>query len=229
MFHGTQHVPKQIVESFIRTRKISLLSKACIDEETSPSVINLYRKLRDRKPAGNDDVLSDGVCGVGKERPVQLTASQVLAIEQLLDLTISKQCGVMYSRFVANHQLYSSVDYVRSKRHVNHNVSFEHDQYIYGVIIGLLSIKPECLCNLDELQYCNCSCHNIVLIQPMAVCARPLFTDADFNTHSNFLVEVQQARMQIAIHPNQIRKKCIALTLGTKKYFCPLPYQISDN
>ena len=152
MFHETQHVPKQIVESFIRGRKIDVLSKECINEETSPSVISLYQKLRGGKTDGNEEVLADGVCGVGKERPVQLTASQVLAIQQLIGLTCSKQCGFMYSRFVANQQFYSSVDYVRSKRHVNYNVSFEHGRFMYGIIIGLLSIKPECLCNLVESQ-----------------------------------------------------------------------------
>ena len=166
MFHGTQHVPKQIVESFIRETTIVQLSKACIDEKSNPSVVSLYKKLTGEK-SGNEVIISEGVCGVGKERPVQLTASQVVAVEHLLGLTISKQCGIIYSRFVANHQLYSSVDYVRSKRHVNCNVSFEQDRLMYGSIIGLLSIKPECLCDLVELQYCTL--YSIVLVQPMAV------------------------------------------------------------
>lgn len=144
-------------------------------------------------------------------------------------MTLSKQCGVVYSRFIANHSLYSSVDYIGAKRHVNHNVSFQHHRFMYGVIIGLLSIKSECLWNSVLLQYCNCKCYNVVLIQPIRVCARPLFRDTDFNTHIYFLVEVEQTGMQIAIHPNQIRKKCISLTLEDKEYFCPLPYKITDN
>ena len=72
---------------------------------------------------GNEVIISEGVRGVSKKRPVQLTASQVVAIEHLLGLTISKQCRIIYSRFVANHLLYASVDYVRSKRQVNCNVS----------------------------------------------------------------------------------------------------------
>ena len=48
----------------------------------------------------------------------------------------------MYLRFVANHQLYTGKGYVRSKKHVNYNVSFEHYRFMYGVVIGLLSIKP---------------------------------------------------------------------------------------
>ena len=100
---------------------------------------------------------------------------------------------------------------------------------MYGFIIGLLSIKPECLCDLVELQYCNCTSCSIVLVQPMAVSARPLFKDADFNIKSYFLVEVEQSGMQMEIRPDQIRRKCISLTLGGKEYFCPLPFQINDN
>jgi hypothetical protein len=100
---------------------------------------------------------------------------------------------------------------------------------MYGVVIGLLSIKPECLCNVVELQYCNCRLYNVVLIQPMVVCERPLLRDADFNAKSYFLAEVEEAGLQIAIHPEEIRRKCISLTLENKKYFCPLPYRINDN
>lgn len=229
MFHGTQHVPKQILESFHRGRIISQLSKECLNEETNPAVVNLYRKLRGEKSNGNEEVLSEGVRGVGKQKRVEITASQVLAIEELLSLTLTRQCGLIYTRFVANHQLYSSLDYVRSKRHVNCNVLFEHDQLRHGKIIGLLSIKPECSCDIVELQNCNCRSYSIVLIQPLTVCARPLFKDADFGVQSDFLVEVEETGMQMAIHPEQIKRKCISLTLGDKEYFCPLPFQVYDT
>ena len=135
----------------------------------------------------------------------------------------------MYSRFVAFNKFFSSVDYVRSKRHINHNITFEHEQHIkYGVIVGLLAIKPECSCNI-ELQYCNCRCYHVVLVQPMAMHGRPLYRDTDFNVNSFFLVEVEHAGMQVAVHPRQIMKKCISLTVDEKQYFCPLPYHINDN
>ena len=74
---------------------------------TVRTVVSLYKKLTGEK-SGNEVISSEGDRGVGKERPVQLSASQVVAIEHLLGLTITKQCGIIYSRFVANHQLYSS-------------------------------------------------------------------------------------------------------------------------
>ena len=92
------------------------------------------------------------------------------------------------------------------QRHLNCNVLFEHDQLRSGKIIGLLSFKPECSCNIAELQNCNCRSYSIVLIQPLAVCTRPLFKDADFGVKSDFLVEVEETGMQMAIHPGQIKE-----------------------
>ena len=229
MFHGTQHIPKQLVQTYLITKKIPILAKGCINEDSSPAVHNLFQKLCDVKSFHNDVAFAEDVRGVGKGRSVHLTASQVLAVQDLLGVEVRNRDGIMYSRFVANKKMYTSIDYVRAKRHIDRNISFEHDQYTFGIIIGLLSIKPECLCSIEELQYCNCSSYITALVQPMIVCGRPLFRDTDFNVNSFFLAEVDHARVQIAIYPNQINKKCILLTLEGKQFFCPLPYDINDN
>jgi hypothetical protein len=53
--------------------------------------------------------------------------------------------------------------------------------------------------------------------------------DSDFKAKSYFLAEVEEAGLQIAIHPEEIRRKCISLTLENKNYFFPLPYRFNDN
>ena len=229
MFHGTQHIPRQIVETYVITKRIPVLAKQCINEESCPAVYQLFQKLRDVKSFDNEVSLSEGVRGVGKERAIQLTASQVLAVQDLIGVEVKKRCGLMYSRFVADKKMYSSIEYVRAKRHINRNITFEHGQYTYGIIVGLLTIKPECLCTMEELQYCNCTSYNVVLVQPKIVRGRPLYRDPDFNLESFFLTEVEHAAVQIAIYPSQIKKKCILLKLEGKEYFCPLPYNINDN
>ena len=213
MFHGTQHVPRQIVEFYMAWKRIPQLAKGCCNVETSPAVHSLLEKLSDVKHFTSDAHFTNGVLGVGMEKPVLLNASQILAVQVLLGLAVQNICGVMYSRCVASNKLFSCVSYVRSKCHINHNIAFEHERYTYGVILGLLAIKPTCLCSIAELQCCNCSCYNVVLIQPMVVNSRPLYRDTDFNVDSFFLVEVEQARMPVAIHPHHIRKKCISLTV----------------
>jgi hypothetical protein len=229
MFHGMQHIPRQIVETYVITKRIPVLAKQCINEESCPAVYQLFQKLRDVKSFDNDVSFSEGVRGVGKERAIQLTASQVLAVQDLIGVEVKKRCGLMYSRFVADKKMYSSIEYVRAKRHINRNITFEHGQYTYGIIVGLLTIKPECLCTMEELQYCNCTSYNVVLVQPKIVRGRPLYRDPDFNLESFFLTEVEHAAVQIAIYPSQIKKKCILLKLEGKEYFCPLPYNINDN
>ena len=229
MFHGTQHIPQQIVEFCMISKKIPQLAKKCFTEKTSQPVYSLFEKLRDVKHLSNDACLANGVRDVGKERSVQLTASEVLAVQALLGIPVSNNRGIMFLRFVASSKIFSSVDYTRSKRHVNHYVTFEHEQYKYGVIVGLLVIKPECSCTIAELQYCNCSSNDVVLIRPMVVTSRPLYRDVDFNVNSSFLVEVERAGIQVAIYPHQIRRKCISVTVDQKQYFCPLPYHINDN
>ena len=228
MFHGTQHIPRQIVETYVITKRIPVLAKQCINEQSSPAVSQLFQKLRDAKSFDNDVCLSEDVRGVGKERAVQLTASQVLAAQDLIRVKVTKRSGLMFSRFVAHKEMYSSIEYVRAKRHTNRN-TFEHGQYAYGIILGLLIIKPGCLCTIEQLQYCNCRSYNVVLVQPKIVRGRPLYRDSDFNVESFSLTELEHASVQIAIYPSQIRKKCIFLKLEGKRYFCPLPYHINDN
>ena len=229
MFHGTQHIPKQIVETYVITKSMHALAKQCINEESCPAVHHLFEKLRNVKSFDSDVFLSEDVCGIGKETAIQLTPSQVLAVQDLIGMEVKKRHGVMYSRFVAHKKMYSSIEYVRAKKHVNRNITFEHVQYMYGVISGLLAIRPECLCSIEELQYCECSSFNVVLVRPMMARGRPLYRDRDFNLESFFLAEVEHLAKQIAIYPAQIKKKCIVLKLEGKEYFCPLPYNINDN
>ena len=62
------------------------------------SLVCIRSYITGSKTTGNVEILSNGVCGVSKERPMQLTASQVLAIEQLLGfrLTVGNNVDLLY-------------------------------------------------------------------------------------------------------------------------------------
>ena len=62
MFHGTQHVPKQIIETFILSKKLSVTAMECINDEASPAVLNLFEKLKNSNHRRNDSPLSKGLC-----------------------------------------------------------------------------------------------------------------------------------------------------------------------
>ena len=119
MFHSTQHIPQQVVETYLITKKVPALVKKCINEESNPAVYNLFLKLQDNRSSGNDVFLEEGVWGVGKEKPFQLTGSQVLAVQDLLGVQVKNQRGLTYARFVACKKMFSSVEYIRAKRHIN--------------------------------------------------------------------------------------------------------------
>ena len=193
-------------------------------------MLSLYQSLTNNKPVGNETVFSDTVKGIGQENPIQLSASQTLAVQQLLGVTVTNRSGDLYSRFIINHRYFSSIQYVRSKKHRNHSITFEHEHFKYGSIIGLLLIKPTCSCNVNNLQYCSYTSYILVLVQPMVECTRPLYSERNVSgiVNSFFLVQVELSGMQIAIYPDQVRRKCIKLVSGRKQYFCLLPYQI-DN
>ena len=137
MFHGTQHVSKQMIETFIISKKLSVIAMECINDEASPAVLNLLN-LKNSNHRRNDLPLSEGLCSVGESKDVELTPPQILAVEKLLRVPMRRQRGVMFSRFGINRKLFSSVQYVRSKRHCFCNVTFKHQQYRYYTVVGLL-------------------------------------------------------------------------------------------
>ena len=225
MFSGTQCVPQQITETFLMSSKVSSLSKICIDENSPQCVTEAIARLTNHARFKHSGV-SDGLKFIGGGLSITLDALMLLALENLLNLTVGNRCGKMYNRFVYNHKFYSSIHYTRSKRHTNHDVSFQHTILKYGRIIGLVSIKPLCYCALEISQYCKCTVYNIVLVKQMNPSHRMLFRDGDFKVTSNFLIELEESDDIIAIYPSQIKSKCICINLGRRTYYCPLPYRI---
>ena len=230
MFHGTQSVPHQITDTFLLKNKVASMAQSCIGGDSSVSVKDVLAKLTDDVHARFKHNSDGGLSLLGSGKEVRLDPHKLVALQDLLDMMISSDVGVVYDRFVYDHQLYSSVKYARSKRHTNHNISFEHQEHKYGVILGLLNVKPSCTCSLDISQYCKCSLSSVILVKPMVDSQRALFKDADFKvTSKRFVVKVEETNDVIAIHPSQIQRKCIFLPLGDKTFLCPLPYRIHGD
>ena len=156
LFHGTQSVPQQITDTFLLKNKISTMARKCIDDCSAVAVNDILVKLmydaRYKYKNGGDGLSVLGCC-----KMVTLDARMLVALQDLLGMIVNTESGDLYDRFVYNHQLYSGVNYTRSKRHTNHNISFKHPVYKHGVILGLLNVKPSCCCSLEVCQYCQCS------------------------------------------------------------------------
>ena len=165
------------------------------------TLINNYLPMSRYKHTKDFDGL--GLLGSGKVVP--LDAHWLLALQDLLDMVVINEAGDLYERFVCNHQLYSGVNYTRSKRHTNHHVSFRHPVYTYGIVLGLLNTKPSCGCSLEIPQYCQCSLYSVIIVKAMEASQRVLFRDADFNISSKFIVEVNETNNVIALYPSQCK------------------------
>ena len=144
MFHGTQYVPQQITGTFLLKSKASLMVRTYAN--VNDSSMDVFSRL------------------MGDARyMVPLDANWLVALQNL-GMTVHGEVEDFYQRFVNDHQLYSSVNYTRSKRHTNHHVSFRHPVYTYGIILGLLNFKPSCSCFLQVSQYCKCSFKSVVIL-----------------------------------------------------------------
>ena len=228
MFSGTQCVPQQIVDTFLLKAKVASLTKCYVNADSSPCVKKVLSKLTDNSRFAHN-ISGTELTFLGSGKLVVLDARMIVALEDLLGLTLVSEHGKMYERFLYNHQLYSSVSYVRSKQHTNHSVSIQHPSFTYGIILGQLDIKPLCCCTTENSQYCNCTHINVVMVKPMHANQRSLFRDVDFKVTSYFIFDVEETDNVIAVYPSQIMRKCISVHLGDKTYFCPLPYRINDD
>ena len=228
IFNGTQCVPQQITETFLLKNKVPLLARTCIDDESSACVKDVLKKLTDHARFASNKA-SDGLSSLGSGKLIHLDACMLVALEDLLNLTVDNPYGKMYYRFLYDHKLYSSLAYTQSKRHTNHDVPIRHPASKYGRIVGLLEIKPLCFCTLQRFQYCNCTLYKVVLVKLMHASQRILFKDVDFHVTSNFIAEVEESDELIALYPSEIDCKCICVNMTDKTYFCPLPYRIHDD
>ena len=125
LFNGTQSVPQQIVDTFLLKNKVASLTQSCVDADSSSCVKEVLSKLTDNARFVHSNSGAE-VTALGCGTLVTLDARMIVALEDLLGLTLNTQCGKMFDRFLYNHQLHSSVSYTRSKRHTNHHVSIQH-------------------------------------------------------------------------------------------------------
>ena len=225
MFSGTQHVPEQIVNNFLLKNKVASLTRSCIDDNCSPTVSNALNKLADSRKYEHGTVC-DGLSFLGSQKLIDIDARQTLAVQNLLGSDVINQSGTVYDRFIYGHKLFCSRSYTRAKRHSNYCISFEHHSYKYGSILSLLQIHPSCQCDYVRFQYCKCAKYNVVIVKPLLINNRAVFTDVDFKVSSYFISELRDVDNVIAIFPEQIKRKCISISVAGQMYVCPLPYRI---
>ena len=224
MFHGTQHVPRQISETFMLARRVHAIASRYFSDDANPAVVSTFEKLAGNVPQKNVRVLEDNVTGLGSGKPATLTASQVLAVMQLTNLPVHNRSAIVFHRFVANHQFYTSESYQRSTRHHNYAVRVEQQERKYGNVAGLYVVKPECNCSDAELQYCECTKLNIVFVNVMKTTSYKLYQDLECQIQSDFVHEVIPDTRVLGLFPLVTSmRKCMTMKLGNSTFMCALP------
>ena len=112
MFQGTQCVPQHITETFTAAS----LVKSWVDDDSS--VKDFLVRLTDtvRFKYKND---CSGLFPIGSPKLVTLDACRILAVEDLLNINLYNYVRNVFEGYVCNHQIYSSVNYVKLKHHTN--------------------------------------------------------------------------------------------------------------
>ena len=200
-------------------------------DDTNPAVHNLMKRLSSAHvQQKNASILDEKVVGLGSCQRVQLTARQVLAVMQLTNGDVLNRSAVLYKRFVANNQLYTSADYERSKNHHNFDVHVQDSAFPYGAISGLYVVKPDCTCRRVDLQYCQCVEHNIVLVNIMQCIGESLYCDSECVARSGFLQEVVPDPKVFALYPSRtVMTKCIRMVSEGHIFLCKLPYRFHGD
>ena len=226
MFKGTQHVPKQIVETFLLTKKANRLADSHISDSSSPTVVHLLEKFQQARQLARGK-LCGGVEVLGKSTKIELTASEILAVQDLLgDSSTCNRSAMLFERFLVNHQIYCGTTYQRAKRHSNTAIVF--GGRCYGMVKGLILFKPHCRCDPILLQYCACRELVLVLVEVLVVTKDGVvYKDCDFSrvASSVFLHQVDKQNI-VALNPTDIDGKCIFMDIGGSQFVCKLPCRL---
>ncbi|XP_013408842.1 uncharacterized protein LOC106172604 isoform X3 [Lingula anatina] len=228
LFAGTQCVPQQICSTFNLIRILPALARNCVTEDHDSDVMSLFNELTGSSPSmKSKKILDEGLFSIGKGKKTALTIAETISIMEFLNCDLNNLSAIVYHKFCMNNILFSSSQYTRAVRHNNSYVKFMGGKY--GRVVGLYVVKPHCSCETDELQYCQCAVHNVVLLKELECVKRDLFRDVELGAVSEFLPEVSESNRILAISPVNIIKKCICLKLRHRLFLCELPCRFYDN
>lgn len=225
MFCGTQYVSQQICDTFILAQKLPAIGGECIREDTCPRVVNLFRKLlKENLPIQSQRILQRNVSALGKGKPAYLTAAQSVSLALLIGRDVVNRSATEYNRFIVNHILYTAQSYTRSNRHHDFLVKYDHEAK-YGIVLGLYTVKPDCQCNEADMQGCQCTIYNVVLLRELQCETGSLYSSKECEVVSHFLKEYVESHGIVAICPESLHNKCINLKLRNRQFLCEIPCQ----
>ena len=165
---------------------------------------------------------------LGNGKSTYLTASQTISLASMIDKDVLNRSAIIYHRFIVNHTFYTSETENRSHRHCDFFARFSHPTIKFGIVVGLFSVKPECVCGYVDFQECQCQVAHIVILQRLHCETGFVFSDRECNVSSHFLKEYHEAQNMEVIKPEQLKAKCIPLKLGNRYFLCEMPCRFME-
>lgn len=224
MFSGTQCVPQQICNAYLLSQRLPAIARESFKEYTIPTIVQLFQKLSGvPMPTKSGRVLQLNVVGMGPGKPAHFTPTQAIAVARMIGRDVQNRDALVFNRFIVNNIIYTSITYTRANRHNDCHVSVEHPEGQYGTVQGLFEVKPDCRCDINQLQYCACRKYYIVLINAFQCLRRSAYVDAECGVDSYFLREFIGTDRIIAIPPASIKSKCIRMQLSERNFVIVVP------
>lgn len=212
-FHGTTHVPEQIVRRFLSWRSLTQKAEKVM-ADANDGVKKIFAGLQSSHlHSCNSASLNENVRVFGKPCHGTLSPSQSSAVKNLLGVTVS-QC-VFYHRFIVKGILYHSSSYTNLKKRINSTV-----ELMDGRLCRILSML------VFRLHHVSMHC---VLVRELKNTGKLLCRDSELNITSYFVSEVLQSNNVCAVPTDLFYRKCVLIEAKAKNYVIPLPNNIERD
>ncbi len=206
-FHGTTHVPEQIVKSFLCWRNLTLKAEKYM-ADANDGVKNIFSGLLNTNlSTSNSTSLNENVRVFGSPCQGKLSVLQKLAIKDLLGVTVG-HC-VCYHCFVIKGILYHSSRNRSLKKRINSTVEVQD-----GRLCRILSMA------VFRTEHLSMQC---VLVKELMKTGRQLCRDGQLNIASTFVSEVLETKNVYAVPTDLFYRKCVLIPTRDKEFVIPLP------
>ena len=216
MLNGSQAVLQQICTSYLRYQSIKYVDvftrPNCneVGKELFFNMLKKYRGKTGRRTLGNDQLIV-----YGNKRSGSLTVRERLTVEALLRDNVHADI-FFYDRFLFNDVLYHSSQYKKMYKRNNSVVETTNRTFIE-------ILKNACVRTVQQKE-------NYVIIGKLfkVIENDTLCTVADVSS-SRFSYSVRLTENLVSIFPENIRKKCVFMSLLDKSYIFPLVNNIETE
>ena len=220
LYHGTQHVHKQIMKRFFGLKMLHEFVKLCL-KDTLPFVSDMLKDI------GGDILLlspqdQSGVHGAPLERQLTLVEIEVLSALSSKDVNNTKVYS--YKRAYVSGRLLTTNSYSNGLKRDNSVIKVHSiNAQIYDIVKG----KIFCMC-VDRL--CGCVEETYLLCYKLKSCPSK-FSVSDQYTGFNFssILEKVTHAETIAFHFKSCKTKLFHATFNNSDYIISIPkFEISD-